>query len=67
MTTATITKTKNYLVIKIPISKLATDHKIHMATDDQKAIAEGLRAIAEGRVSRPLKTAREVTSFLRKL
>ena len=67
MTTATITKTKNYLVIKIPIKRLETVRKIRMGSEEKKAVAEGLRAIATGRVSRPLKSEREVISFLRKL
>lgn len=67
MTTATITRTKDYLVIKIPLGRLAAERKIDIVSEDQKASEEGLRAIADGRVSKKFRTARGAISFLRKL
>ena len=67
MTTATITRTKDHLVIKIPLGSLVGERKLVIASEDQKAVEEGLRAIAEGRVSKKFRTAKEALSFLRKL
>lgn len=67
MTTATITKTKEYLLIKIPLKNLAKEQDVSVFSEDEKAVHEGLKALAEGRVSKKFKTARSATAFLRKL
>ena len=67
MTTATISRTNEYLVIKIPLRQLKRDGETTFSSEDEKAVKEGLRAIAEGRVSKPLKTKREILSFLENL
>ena len=66
MTTATITRTKEYLVIKIPLRNVVK-RSFSVSLKDQALIHEGLRAVEEGRVSKRFKTTREAASFLRKL
>ena len=64
MTTGTITKTKDYLVIKIPLRDIQKSKEIGLAITEEDAVKEGLRAVAEGRVSKEFKTVREAISFL---
>lgn len=67
MDTATITRTKTHIVIKIPIIKLAAVRRASIDSHEKGAVADGLRAVTQGHMSKPLKTKREVLSFLRKL
>lgn len=65
MTTATITRTQDYLVIKIPLKTLAKEREIPIAVEDEEAIKEGLRDIAEGRVTPAFRNVKEFKLFLR--
>ena len=67
MSTATIHKTKNYLVIKIPLQTVSKRERVPLSGLDKKAVEEGLKAIAKGRVSRGFKTAKEAVAFLRSI
>lgn len=66
-TTTTVTRTKTHFVIKIPIAKTGAGRRISIDPEEKRAISDGFRAIAEGRASKPLKTKREILSFLRKI
>ncbi len=66
MNQVTVTKTKDYLVLKIPLQAVR-ERKIFLSDNQRHAIAEGLRAIKEGRVSKPYKNAKEAIAFLRSL
>lgn len=64
----TITKTKDYLVFKIPIKAIkigAARPKIF--SRGEKAIAEGLEAIKNGKFSGSFSNAKEAVAFLRGL
>jgi len=67
MSTATIIREKEYIVIRIPVKGMKKKQRAIISVEDKEAIQEGLRAIAKGRVSKPLRTAREAISFLRAL
>lgn len=67
MDAATITRTKTHLVIEIPIARLKASHRTSINLEEGRAISDGLGAIAERRMSKPLKTKREILSFLRKI
>ena len=62
----TITKTKDYLILKIPTKALKYGRK-DTSSNEKKIIQEGLNALEKGRVSKPFKTAREAIVFLRSL
>lgn len=66
MTTATITRTKEYLVIKIPLQKME-ERSFAISSKEEAIIRDGLRAMDAGRVSKRFKTAREAISFLKKI
>ena len=61
----TITKTKDYLIFKIPTKTLKYNRKSVSSTE--KIIKEGLNALEKGRVSKSFKTSREAIAFLRSL
>ena len=62
----TITKTKNYLILKIPTKGLERNHG-HFVSEEERVIQEGLKALEEGRVSKPLKGTKRAIAFLRNL
>lgn len=64
MAIGTITKTKDFLVIKVPLKDLQKKREVNFVISEEDAVKEGLRAVAEGRVSREFKTVREAVSFL---
>ena len=66
MEQVTITKTKNYLILRIP-TKTLEHSRSNIVSREERAIREGLKAIEEGRTSRPLKGAKEAIAFLRSL
>ena len=66
MEQVTITKTKNYIILKIPTETLHRESK-KPASDEEFAVKEGLRALRYGRISRPLKNAKEAVALLRSL
>lgn len=61
-----ITKTKDYLILKIPL-KSVNKGTISVSARDKKAITEGLKAIKDKKVSRSFTDTKEATSFLRSL
>lgn len=66
MTQLTVTKTKNYLILKIPL-KVIKERKIFISPREKKAILEGLKTFGEGRVSKPFRNAKQAISFLRSI
>lgn len=62
----TVTRTKNYLVLKIPL-KAVKEGEFEVSPREKRAILEGLKALEEGRTSRTFKNAREAITFLRSL
>ena len=66
MNHVTVTKTREYLVLKIPL-RAVREKRFSISIRDRQAIAEGLRAIKEGRVSKSYKTAKEAIAYLRSL
>lgn len=62
MQSVTITKTKEFLIFKIPLAAL---QKQRGSSREEKAVREGLRAVAEGRISKPFHTAESAVAFLR--
>ncbi|HCE86328.1 MAG TPA: hypothetical protein DEP08_00800 [Candidatus Jacksonbacteria bacterium] len=67
MTTATIDRTKNYLIIKIPLRGLKRREVVTFDPKDEELVNEGLKAIAEGRVSKSFRNVREAILHLKKL
>ena len=59
----TITKTKDYLILKIPTKAFKT-RKI---SSEEKAVQEGLKAFEKGKVSQSFKAVKEAVAFLRSL
>ena len=66
MNQVTVTKTKDYLLLKIPLQAVR-ERRVSLSNGQRRVIAEGLKAIKEGRVSKPYKTAKEAIAFLRSL
>lgn len=66
MAQLTVTKTKDYLVLKIPL-EVIKQKKSSISSQEKKAILEGLKAFQEGRVSKSFKDAKEATSFLKNI
>ena len=66
MTQLTIEKTKDYLVLKIPLGAIK-EKKSLIPSQEEKAVLEGLKALEEGRVSKSFKTTKEAISFLRNI
>ncbi|MBI2673802.1 MAG: hypothetical protein HYX23_00785 [Candidatus Zambryskibacteria bacterium] len=68
MSEVTIEKTKDYLVVKIPL-KSVSDGRAELSARTQKiinsAIAEGLADIKAGRVYGPFESVKEFTNSLR--
>ena len=62
----TITKTKDYLILKIP-TKALKQKRDGVSPTEKKAVQEGLRALEKGKVSKPFKTAKEAVAFLHSL
>ncbi|MDO8569880.1 MAG: hypothetical protein Q7R89_03885 [bacterium] len=69
MTGVTVEKTKDYLVVKIPLRSV-TDGRAELSARAQKtidaAIAEGLADIKAGRVYGPFDSVKEFKDSLRK-
>lgn len=66
MTQLTITKTKDYLILKIPL-KVMKERKISISPQEKKAVLEGLKAFEERRVSKSFRNTKEAISFLRNI
>ncbi len=64
MQSVTITKTKQFLIFKIPLTAL---QKQQSSSREEKAIREGLQAVAEGRISKSFHTAKSALTFLRSI
>ncbi|MBI4281580.1 hypothetical protein HY625_02025 [Candidatus Uhrbacteria bacterium] len=60
-----ITKTKQYLIFKIPLSTIQKT-SLRLPRVD-KAIADGLKAVVAGRTEGPFKSGHEAIAFLRSL
>lgn len=67
MEQVTITKTKNYIILKIPTGTLRQEQSKKATSAEVRAVKEGLKALREGRTSKPLKNAKEAAAFLRSL
>ncbi len=65
MSELTVTKTKKYLILKIPIADVQRG-KVSVSSRAQRAIAEGLKAYGRGRGAGPF-TAKQAAFFLGKL
>ena len=61
----TVTKTKDYLILKIPL-RAVRQGEISVSSRTERMIAQGLKAYAEGRTYGPF-NAKEADAFLRKL
>ena len=61
-----VTKTKEYLILKIPLSSIKRGIS-SIAQKERDAIFEGLRAVKAGRVSPPFKSAKNAIAFLKTL
>ncbi|MBI4160076.1 hypothetical protein HY504_02825 [Candidatus Wolfebacteria bacterium] len=70
MPVVTVEKTKNYLVVKIPL-KAAEEGRAELSRREQKivdaAIARGLRDVEAGRIFGPFASGKELKSALRKV
>lgn len=64
MQSVTITKTKEFLIFKIPLAAL---QKRRTFSREEKAVREGLRAVVEGRISKPFHTAESAVAFLQSI
>lgn len=64
MGSVTITKTKEFLIFKIPLAAL---QKRQTFSREEKAVREGLRAVARGRISKSFHTAESAAAFLRNI
>jgi hypothetical protein len=62
-----VSKTKNYLILKIPL--LAVKKKRRILIDDpaRVAVLEGLKAVEKGRVSKTFSNAKDAVAFLEKI
>ncbi len=58
-----ISKTKDYLILRIPTKALKT----RKMSGEELAVQEGLKALEKGKVSKSFKTAKEAVAFLRSL
>ena len=65
MSELTVTRTKEYLILKIPLRAMRRG-KVSVSSKTDRAITEGLKAYAEGRTYGPF-NAKEADAFLRKL
>ncbi|MDO8676186.1 MAG: hypothetical protein Q7K16_00805 [Candidatus Azambacteria bacterium] len=61
-----ITKTKEYLILKIPTKSLRQTPKTPTSIEE-RVIQEGLKALEKGEVTKSFKEAKEAISFLRSL
>lgn len=62
----TVIKTKDYLLLKIPL-KAIKEREILVSSQEEKAVMEGLKALEEGRVSKVFNNTEEALSFLRNI
>ena len=62
----TITKTKEYFILKIPTKNLKQTPRT-LISIEERAIQEGLRALEKGRVTKSFKEAKEAIAFLHSL
>ncbi len=64
----TKTETKDYVILKIPRTMwVEQEQEDDISPEEKKGIAEGLKALKEGRVSPTFKTARNAIKYLRSL
>ena len=63
MAELSVTRTKDYLILKIPLREKKA--KVLIPVSVERAITEGLKAYARGRVAGPF-NAKEAATFLRK-
>ena len=61
-----VTKTKEYLILKIPLSSIQREVS-SIAQKEREAVFEGLRAVKAGRVSPSFKSAKSAIAFLKTL
>lgn len=68
MAQLTIEKTRDYLVLKIPLKSISEKReRIPISSGEQRVIFEGLKALEEGRVSKSFRSAKEAIAFLRNI
>ncbi|MBI2049118.1 MAG: hypothetical protein HYT29_01645 [Parcubacteria group bacterium] len=60
----TVTKTKDYLILKIPL-RAAQRGKFALSPKTERIIAEGLKAYSQGRFAGPF-DAKEAIAYLRR-
>ena len=61
-----VSKTKDYLILKIPL--LAVKKRRALIDDSARAaVLEGLEAIKKGRISKAFSSAKDAVAFLNKL
>lgn len=61
-----ITKTKDYLILKIPLRSV-NEGTVSVSARDRKVIIEGLKAVKDKKVSQSFTNAKEAISLLRNL
>ncbi|TSC55918.1 MAG: hypothetical protein Greene071421_579 [Parcubacteria group bacterium Greene0714_21] len=61
-----VTKTREYLILKIPLSSIKSGAS-SIAQEEREAVFEGLRAVKAGRVSPSFQSAKSAIAFLRTL
>ena len=59
-----VSQTKNYLVLKIPLQAVKR-RRVLIGDPERAAVLEGLRAIEEGRISKPFNNTKEAVACLR--
>jgi hypothetical protein len=63
MSQLTVSRTKEYLILKIPLKSL-DEGVISVSKKEKKAIEEGLKAIKQNNVSQTFNTQKEASTFL---
>ncbi len=66
MSQLTILKTKDYLVLKIPLKALRPRRPVSLSREE-RAIADGLRALEQKKIAGPFSSAKTAIRFLRQL
>ena len=61
-----MSQTKNYLVLKIPLRAVKKE-RVFIADSEREAVLEGLKAVEEGKVSKPFNNTKGAIAFLRTL
>ena len=63
----TVTKTKDYVVLKIPRAMWREQDADTVSLEEKKGIEEGMKAMKEGRMSKSFTSAKSAIAFLRSL